>query len=281
MVLKTVAIRRRSGSEKLVWTRGSSRPGCTAPIVDSSSRIGLKASRRMRKLATRMATSPMASRPSKDGNLVRPEKFRVISGPLTAPAAMMAPFATTTFWKVVRFRCHHRGSNEILTIHSRHRSETNLNSIPESVQAGAQSGARRMPDADHPAANWVRIRVRRSSLPLFCGPFPQRPAFSFQAAESVRENSSDGFAQLRLRAGHPCHRRHDRRTRKARLLPPVAGRRRVGQPGAGKGPAAGDDGAVARSLRAGQGSDGRDRAEHGPGTTDHPTVASRIHHADL
>src|SRR5205823_11354944 len=145
----------------------------------SSSRIGLKASRRMRKLATRMATSPMASRPSKDGNLVRPEKFRVISGPLTAPAAMMALFATTTFWKVVRFRCHHRGSNEILTIHSRHRSETNLNSMPESVQAGAQSGARRMPGADHPAANWVEIRVRRSSLPLFCGPFPQRPAFFF------------------------------------------------------------------------------------------------------
>src|SRR5438093_12885505 len=36
-----------------------------------------------------------------------------------------------------------------------------------------------MPGADHPAANWVVIRVRRSSLPLFCGPFPQRPAFFF------------------------------------------------------------------------------------------------------
>src|SRR5438094_9483211 len=67
-----------------------------------------------------MATSPMASRPSKNGNRVRPEKFSVISGPLPGPAAMMALFATTTFWNVVRLRCHHRGSNEVLTIHSRH-----------------------------------------------------------------------------------------------------------------------------------------------------------------
>src|SRR5438094_9108146 len=130
MVLKTVAIRRRSGSEKFVWTRGSSSPGCTALIVDSSSRIGLKASRRIRKLATRMATSPMASRPSKNGNRVRPEKFTVISGLLTAPAAMMALFATTTFWNVVRLRCHHRGSNEVLTIHSRHGFGGRLELVP-------------------------------------------------------------------------------------------------------------------------------------------------------
>ena|SRR5438270_2043807 len=121
MELKTVAIRRRSGSEKLAWTRGSSNPGWTAPIVDSSSRIGLKASRRIRKLATRMAISPMASRASRKGKRVRPEKFSVISGPLMAPAVMMALFATTTFWKVVRFRCHQRGSNDVLTPHFRHR----------------------------------------------------------------------------------------------------------------------------------------------------------------
>jgi hypothetical protein len=44
-----------------------------------------------------MATSPIASRPSKNGSRVRPEKFSVISGPLIAPAAMMALLATTTF----------------------------------------------------------------------------------------------------------------------------------------------------------------------------------------
>src|SRR2546426_12672827 len=95
-------------------------------MVDSSSRIGLNANRRITKLATRMATSPMARRPSRNGRRVRPEKFRVVSGPLTAPAAMMALFATTTFWNVVRLRCHHRGANEILTIHSRHAFESDF-----------------------------------------------------------------------------------------------------------------------------------------------------------
>src|SRR2546429_8904649 len=181
MVLKTVAIRRRSGSEKFVGTRGSSSPGCTALIVDSSSRIGLKASRRIRKLATRRQTSPMARRPSKTGNRVRPKKFSVISGPLTGPAAMMALFATTTFWNVVRLRCHHRGSNEVLTIHSRHGLEGDFELGPPNqftpkrnqVRAGGRTLVNAPQTGDR--YDWVY-----PPSPSFCGPVPLRPASSFQ-----------------------------------------------------------------------------------------------------
>src|SRR5258708_32232040 len=114
-------------------------------MVDSRSRRGLEASRRIRKLATRIAARPIASRPSKKGNRERPEKFRVISGPLTAPAAMITLFATTTFWKVVRFRCHHRGSNERLTAHFSHRSEAVFSRDLRSVGAVPHSGLHPMP----------------------------------------------------------------------------------------------------------------------------------------
>src|SRR2546430_9877903 len=185
MVLKTVAIRRRSGSEKFVWTRGSSSPGCTALIVDSSSRIGLKASRRIRKLPTRMATGPIASRPRKKGNGVRREKFSVISGPLIAPAAMMALFATTTFWNVVRLRCHHRGSNEVLTIHSRHGLEGDFELGPPNqfrpkrnqVRAGcrtlvnAPQTGYRYAGANHPPPPFA-ARLPNGPLLLFNGRTP-------------------------------------------------------------------------------------------------------------
>src|SRR5207248_7668411 len=105
--------------------------------------------------------------------------------------------------------------------------------------------------------------------------------FLFHTAETVRENSSDGVAQLRLRADQPRYRRRDRRTGKAGLLPAAADRRRAGQPGAGEGSASGDDGAVAGGLRAGRGPRRGGCAEHGTGRTHHPTLASWIHHADL
>src|ERR1700736_4554114 len=116
-------------------------------MVDSSSRIGLNASRRIRKLATRIAARPIASSSTKKGNRVRPEKFRVIRGPLMAPAAMITLLATTTFWNVVRFRCHHRGSNEGLTAHFRHRSEALFGPDLRSVTAVAHSGLHPMAGA--------------------------------------------------------------------------------------------------------------------------------------
>src|ERR1700694_3937598 len=165
MELQTFAILRRSGSEKFAWTRGSSSPGWTALMVDSNSRIGLDASRRITKFATRIAAKPIASRPSRKGSRERPEKFSVISGPLTAPAAMMTLFATTTFWKVVRFRCHHRGSNEGLTAHFRHRFEAVFGWDLRSVDAVTHSGLHPMPVAVMPPADWVRISVQHRSLP--------------------------------------------------------------------------------------------------------------------
>ena len=68
----------------------------------------------MRKFATRMAIRPIASSPIRKGSRL-PETFTVINGPMMAPMTMMALFATTTFWNVVRLRCHHRGSSGRLT----------------------------------------------------------------------------------------------------------------------------------------------------------------------
>src|SRR6202011_5031884 len=134
-------------------------------MVDSSSRIGLKASRRIRKVATRNAARPIASSSTKKGNRVRPEKFKVIRGPVTAPAAMITLLATTTFWNVVRFRCHHRGSNEGLTAHFRHRFEAVFGSDLRSVGAAEHSGLHPMPVAVTPPTDWVGISVQHRSLP--------------------------------------------------------------------------------------------------------------------
>src|SRR6202165_3828470 len=150
-------------------------------MVDSSSRIGLKASRRIRKFATRIAARPIASSSTKKGNRVRPEKFRVIRGPPMAPAAMITLLATTTFWNVVRFRCHHRGSNEGLTAHFRHRSEALFGPDLRSVTAVALSGLHPMAGAVSRPTGWVKIDLHTfAPSPLFSGPLPQRPAFLFR-----------------------------------------------------------------------------------------------------
>src|ERR1700730_1323298 len=146
-------------------------------MIDSSSRIGFNASRRIRKLATRMASSPIASSPIKNGSLVRPEKFKVISGPVMGPTAMMALLAMATFWNVVRFRCHQRGSNDALTPHSRHGFEAAFRLVFESVAAGGHSGADPMPLADKRDADWVQILVRSIPSPLLAGRSPSGPHF--------------------------------------------------------------------------------------------------------
>src|ERR1700730_4797476 len=147
-------------------------------MVDSNSRIGLNASRRIRKLATRIAARPIASRPSRKGSRERPEKFRVISGPVIAPAAMMTLFATTTFWKVVRFRCHHRGSNEGLTAHFRYRSAAVFGWDLRSVAAAAHSGLHPMAGAVRRPLYWVEIGCIHSlPPPLLAGRFPSGPHF--------------------------------------------------------------------------------------------------------
>src|ERR1700674_1363301 len=235
MELKTFAILRRSGSEKFAWTRGSSSPGWTALMVDSNSRIGLNASRRITKLATRIAARPIASRPSRKGSRERPEKFSVISGPLTAPAAMITLFATTTFWKVVRFRCHHRGSNEGLTAHFRHRFEAvcarDLGSVmPWRIQVFTRCQLALC----RPGIGY-RYRCNTAPSPLFSGPLPQRPAFFCQPG-SRGYLSSPGDRKIAETNGgqFPVPVKHPRDRAPEQCRPPLNGlvgdqRRQIGE----------------------------------------------------
>src|SRR2546426_6818415 len=53
-----------------------------------------------------------------------------------------------------------------------------------------------MPDASGAPANWVEIGLGRPTLPLFCGPFPQRPAFLLSGRKPcgrITAMASDSF----------------------------------------------------------------------------------------